>query len=551
MADTLTQNQIKFVFGAAAKGVANQTKGQATSGNGEIVFDAYRHSIWARGVEFGLDTHLANTFTAKVNDSNVAVFDQQTNKDFNLKDGTNISLSVSGTNITINHTTATGTAVPTVTTAKSMSNQTFTAVQSLSKDAQGHITDISIGKFTIPTIPTMYNAALKFKAGSNTSSIFTANASAESTVEFAANTGLAVSWDTTNKKITIGAAANYAIPTQASLDNFQSVYSWYSTASDTDKDGVIENWHEICDFLKDVSDDTSLGALLSAKANDSAVVHKTGDESISGTKTFSADIVGTGMKLSSGGASTTMWTTDGGTITKADLLNGYATTANLKTLTIKDVTNNAVTYDTKADKTLTVSGGGGTTVTAGTNTLTISTDLSSYSTKANTVKSVAYDATNKKITYTLGNTTTATDLVTAAKLFTDGKATATTSATGVIKVAKSNSYTVATNTSSISANVTSAGKYYGVELDSTGKAFVYVPWNNTTYTADDGIKIDSGVIKHTNSVTAKTTYGGTDTAVEVNSGSITVTDVKYDAQGHITASTDRSIAVNMCWYDLQ
>lgn len=550
MADTLTQNQIKFVFGAAAKGVANQTKGQATSGNGEIVFDAYRHSIWARGVEFGLDTHLANTFTAKVNDSNVAVFDQQTNKDFNLKDGTNISLSVSGTNITINHTTATGTAVPTVTTAKSLSNQTFTAVQSLSKDAQGHITDISIGKFTIPTIPTVYDSALKFKAGSNTSSIFTANANAETTVEFAANTGLAVSLDTTNKKITIGAAANYAIPTQDSLDNFQSVYSWYSTASDTDKDGVIENWHEICDFLKDVSDDTSLGALLSAKANDSAVVHKTGDVSISGTKTFTEDIVGTGMKLSSGGASTTMWTTDGGTITKADLLNGYATTANLKTLTIKDATNNAVTYDTKADKTLTVSGGGGTTVTAGTNTLTISTDLSSYSTIANTVNTVAYDTTNKKITYTKGTTTS--DLVTAATLFTDGKATATTDVTGVIKVAKvTNNYTVAANTTStINANITS-GKYYGVELDSTGKAFVYVPWSNTTYTADDGIKIDSDVIKHTNSVTAKTTYGGTDTAVEVNSGSITVTDVKYDAQGHITASTDRSIAVNMCWYDLQ
>lgn len=57
---------------------------------------------------------------------------------------------------------------------------------------------------------------------------------------------------------------------------------------------------------------------------------------------------------------------------------------------------------------------------------------------------------------------------------------ADTSDYGGIKVAKANNYTVTTVTSSIAANVTT-GKYYGVELDSTGKAFVYVPWDNNTW----------------------------------------------------------------------
>ena len=46
------------------------------------------------------------------------------------------------------------------------------------------------------------------------------------------------------------------------------------------------------------------------------------------------------------------------------------------------------------------------------------------------------------------------------------------------------------------------------------------------YTADDGIKIDTGnIIKHTNSITAETTGKGSATAVPI---------IKYDAQGHIT-----------------
>ena len=62
--------------------------------------------------------------------------------------------------------------------------------------------------------------------------------------------------------------------------------------------------------------------------------------------------------------------------------------------------------------------------------------------------------------------------------------TASTSAIGGIKIHKDNSsYSVTAGTSAISTNVTS-GPYYGVEIDSSNKAFVYVPW--TYYIADNG-----------------------------------------------------------------
>lgn len=84
---------------------------------------------------------------------------------------------------------------------------------------------------------------------------------------------------------------------------------------------------------------------------------------------------------------------------------------------------------------------------------------------------------------------------------------AATNALGGIKIAKDNaSYTVATNTSpTISANVTTPGKYYGVEIDSTGKAYVYVPWtdNNTTYSAMTASEATTGTSTTARSITAK------------------------------------------------
>ena len=62
----------------------------------------------------------------------------------------------------------------------------------------------------------------------------------------------------------------------------------------------------------------------------------------------------------------------------------------------------------------------------------------------------------------------------------------------------------------------------------------------------------SGVITfaHSNTVAAKTAYGSTDTTASADGGSIVVTDVKYDAQGHITGSTDRTIKLSQTTYTL-
>ena len=67
---------------------------------------------------------------------------------------------------------------------------------------------------------------------------------------------------------------------------------------------------------------------------------------------------------------------------------------------------------------------------------------------------------------------------------------------------------------------------------------------NTTYSAGTGLSLNDTTFNHSNSVTAKTAYGSTATTASANGGSITVTDVKYDAQGHITASTDRKITLH-------
>ena len=78
----------------------------------------------------------------------------------------------------------------------------------------------------------------------------------------------------------------------------------------------------------------------------------------------------------------------------------------------------------------------------------------------------------------------------------------------------------------------------------------YYKDTNTTYTAGTGLTLSSTQFKHTNVVTAKTTYGSTATTASANGGSITVTDVKYDAQGHITGSTDRKIILSQTTYTL-
>lgn len=88
----------------------------------------------------------------------------------------------------------------------------------------------------------------------------------------------------------------------------------------------------------------------------------------------------------------------------------------------------------------------------------------------------------------------------------------------------------------------------------TGGSFTTNATSNKTITlaigAGAGLTVATNSIGHSNSVTAKTAYGSTATTASANGGSITVTDIKYDAQGHITGSTDREITLSQTTYTL-
>lgn len=94
----------------------------------------------------------------------------------------------------------------------------------------------------------------------------------------------------------------------------------------------------------------------------------------------------------------------------------------------------------------------------------------------------------------------------------------------------------------VQVNGTAAGTY-------NGSAAVTL---NLKESSGINISNSSGTITfaHANSVTAKTAYGSTATTASANGGSFTVTDVKYDAQGHITGSTDRTITLSQTTYTL-
>lgn len=110
--------------------------------------------------------------------------------------------------------------------------------------------------------------------------------------------------------------------------------------------------------------------------------------------------------------------------------------------------------------------------------------------------------------------------------------------------------TNATNNPAVNSRSTTAGRYYGVETDKDGYMFVNVPWVQgeagitVTYSAGSGLSMgDNNTINHSNSVTTKTSYPS-GTTVSAAGGKITVRDVKYDAQGHVTHSQDREITLS-------
>ena len=108
---------------------------------------------------------------------------------------------------------------------------------------------------------------------------------------------------------------------------------------------------------------------------------------------------------------------------------------------------------------------------------------------------------------------------------------------GGIKVGKDNAnYTIATNTSpTINANVTTAGKYYAVEIDKNDKAYVYVPWTDTNDDTDTwrAIKVNGTQKLSSNSSTALDICASSNISLSWNSTysklyiSATDTDTNY------------------------
>lgn len=106
-------------------------------------------------------------------------------------------------------------------------------------------------------------------------------------------------------------------------------------------------------------------------------------------------------------------------------------------------------------------------------------------------------------------------------------------------------------TNDSAAATETSGRIYPVALDKSGYLAVNVPWKNddTKYGADRGITLVNSKYGHSNTaITAKTAFVDTDAdasiSVATNGGSFKVTDVTYDAYGHITGSQDRTITLS-------
>lgn len=111
-------------------------------------------------------------------------------------------------------------------------------------------------------------------------------------------------------------------------------------------------------------------------------------------------------------------------------------------------------------------------------------------------------------------------------------AQATTSANGTIKVAG-----VRTSAITPTTGGTTSSRYYGVELDSAGKAFVNVPWTDTKVTSVGNhytpAEDSNSVLDVNASSTTSATWGSTDLVTGVT--------LKRDAKGHVVGLTVDSI----------
>jgi hypothetical protein len=112
----------------------------------------------------------------------------------------------------------------------------------------------------------------------------------------------------------------------------------------------------------------------------------------------------------------------------------------------------------------------------------------------------------------------------------------------------------AAKTTSITPNsaTTTSNRYYAVELDKDGKAFVNVPWTdtdtNTTYSAGTGISLSGTTFSHADTntnISTDTSYGPTANVTQSakNTATFKIPQITLDQFGHVKSVTERTITV--------
>lgn len=111
--------------------------------------------------------------------------------------------------------------------------------------------------------------------------------------------------------------------------------------------------------------------------------------------------------------------------------------------------------------------------------------------------------------------------ITTSQALQDNEAITGTGQINLHKIAKTGNYSDLNG--KLNTGYKTSGKNYKVSADNNNDLYVNVPWDNTTYTAADGIKLEGTTFKHTNTVTKQDAIG--------------LYKFKYDAQGHITGAS--------------
>ena len=143
-----------------------------------------------------------------------------------------------------------------------------------------------------------------------------------------------------------------------------------------------------------------------------------------------------------------------------------------------------------------------------------------------------------------GNAGTASKLATAQSITLSGGVTGSATFDG--SAPANISTTVAQATSSVYGGIkvgyNESGKNYPVELNTSGQAYVNVPWTdtNTTYSGSSPITVSGTTISHANSGVTANTYGPSSS---VSSGSFNCPQITVNATGHVTSVTNRSITL--------